>query len=214
MSPASPASPPETASSLRGRFKAATRDAILEAAASVCARDGAAQLRMEEIAASAGVAVGTLYNYFQDRSALVRALLEVRTATLLEGLDAASQQEAPFLERLAAFVQALGDHFEANRHLLGVLLGEESHGHEAKAVSCRRSVTQEILVRAEALMSDGVRARALRDGDPAAYAVMLVGMVRGMVIMRTLSTGTAPLTDTAPEMVRVFLHGAAENSEF
>jgi len=29
-------------------------------------------------AASAGVAVGTLYNYFQDRSALVRALLETR----------------------------------------------------------------------------------------------------------------------------------------
>jgi len=207
----SPVSAPERASSLRGRFKAATRDAILEAAASVCARNGAAQLRMEEIAASAGVAVGTLYNYFEDRSALVRALLELRTATLLEGLDAASQHEAPFLERLAAFVQALGDHFEANRHLLGVLLGEESHGQEAKAkaLSCRRSVTQEILVRAEALMSDGVRARALRDGDPAAYAVMLVGMVRGMVIMRTLSTGTAPLTDTAPEMVRVFLHGAA-----
>jgi AcrR family transcriptional regulator len=203
-------SPPESTPSLRGRFKAATRDAILEAAASVCARDGAAQLRMEEIAASAGVAVGTLYNYFQDRSALVRALLELRTVTLLEGLDAASHGEAPFLERLAAFVQALGDHFEANRYLLGVLLGEEtSQGHEAKAVSCRKSVTQEILVRAEALMCDGVRARALRDGDPAAYAVMLVGMVRGMVIMRTLSAGTVPLTDTAPEMVRVFLHGAA-----
>jgi hypothetical protein len=46
------------------------------------------------------------------------------------------------------------------------------------------------------------------------YAVMLVGMVRGMVIMRTLSTGTAPLTDTAPEMVRVFLHGAAAAEPF
>lgn len=206
----SPSSLPDTTPSLRGRFRAATRDAILEAAAAVCARDGAAQLRMEEIAASAGVAVGTLYNYFEDRSALVRALLESRTLTLLEGLDAASRQEAPFLDRLGGFVQALGDHFEANRYLLSVLLGEETrHGHDGQSVSCGRSVVQEILVRAEGLMADGVRAHALRDGDPAAYAVMLVGMVRGMVIMRTLSGGTAPLTDTAPEMVRVFLHGAA-----
>ena len=51
----SPSSLPDTTPSLRGRFRAATRDAILEAAAAVCARDGAAQLRMEEIAASAGV---------------------------------------------------------------------------------------------------------------------------------------------------------------
>lgn len=201
---------PATTRSLRVRYRAATRDAILAAAASVFARDGAAQVRMEEIAASAGVAVGTLYNYFHDRSALVSALLESRTRDLLDGLDAAIEREVPFLERLAGFVQALGDHFEANRSLLSVLLDEEtSHGFDAQTASRRRSVSQEVLVRAERLMADGVHARALRDGDPASYAAMLVGMVRGMVVMRTLSRGGAPLSDTAPEMVRVFLDGAS-----
>src|SRR5450759_1515604 len=85
---------------LRQQFKTATRDAILDAAASTFARDSAAPVRMEDIAARAGIAVGTLYNYFQDRSALVNALLELRTRALLDCLDAAVKVEAPFRERL------------------------------------------------------------------------------------------------------------------
>lgn len=130
---------------LRGRLKVATRAAILDAAESVFARDGASQVRMEEIALAAGVAVGTLYNYFRDRSALVGALLESRTSMLLSGLDAAVQHDASFIERLAGFVQVLCDHFEANRSLLSVLLDEESRqGHDVATASRRRSLTREI----------------------------------------------------------------------
>ena len=52
---------------LRTRFRTATRDAILDAAAALFAADEASHVRMEDIAARAGIAVGTLYNYFEDR---------------------------------------------------------------------------------------------------------------------------------------------------
>lgn len=71
---------------LRTRIRTATREAILGAAAELLGRDSASQTRMEDIAARAGVAVGTVYNYFEDRTALVSALLETRTTTLLETL--------------------------------------------------------------------------------------------------------------------------------
>jgi len=50
---------------------------------------GATQARMEDIAARAGVAVGTVYNYFEDRTALVNALLEGRRRDMFDALDRA-----------------------------------------------------------------------------------------------------------------------------
>jgi AcrR family transcriptional regulator len=49
---------------------------ILEAAARLVARRGVRGLRMEELAAEAGVSTGLLYYHFKDRSTLLRRTLE------------------------------------------------------------------------------------------------------------------------------------------
>jgi DHA2 family multidrug resistance protein len=172
---------------LRERLRDATREAILDAAASVFTSDGAASARMEDIAAAAGIAVGTLYNYFEDRAALVTALLEIRTRALLDALDAAvaeseaAHRGAGFEDELDRFVGALATHFDANRALLTVLFDEErDRGLDVHAASRRRTTVQEVFVRAERLMARGIRRRALQKGDAALYAALLVGMVRGV----------------------------------
>jgi AcrR family transcriptional regulator len=195
-----------------------TRDAILEAAAAVFAAGGAANARMEDIAAEAGIAVGTVYNYFEDRTALVTALLEIRTRALFDALDAAvesdgapgsSQAGQGFDVELERFVAPLARHFDANRSLLNVLLEEELHrGIDAKAASRRRTVLQEVLVRAERLAAKGIRTHALQKGDPAVYAALLVGMVRG-IAMSALARQEASFADGARDIVRVFLKGAS-----
>jgi AcrR family transcriptional regulator len=50
--------------------------AILEAAARLIARRGVRGLRMEELAAEAGVSGGLLYYHFTDRATLLRRTLE------------------------------------------------------------------------------------------------------------------------------------------
>ena len=129
---------------MRDRFRAATREAILDAAAGLLTREGASHTRMEDIAASAGVAVGTVYNYFEDRTALVTALLESRTRGLFDALDASAEWAVPtekpdsrekaekgarvgggveaFEAELERFVSAVAGHFDTNRFLLTVLL--------------------------------------------------------------------------------------------
>ena len=74
-------------STLRHRLRQSTREAILDAAATAFNGHGRSAARMEDIAAGAGIAVGTLYNYFRDRSALVSAVLQSRTQGLLDALD-------------------------------------------------------------------------------------------------------------------------------
>jgi len=210
--------------SLRAKFRHATREAILNAAAGILGGDSAAQTRMEDIAAEAGVAVGTVYNYFEDRRALVSALLETRTKTLLDALDeaaapirssrrrtagASATAGDAFETQLAGFVSAVAAHFDANRFLLNVLLDEErSRGIDAKAATRRHTVFGQLLNRAERLMERGIRVRALRKDDPAMYAALLVGMVRG-VALSALSRQLTFSTDGTASIVRVFMSGAA-----
>src|SRR5262245_52692888 len=164
----------ETEFKLRQRFKSDTRAAILDAAAAVLAASPTSRVRMEDIAARAGIAVGTLYNYFEDRAALVGALLETRKQPLIDGLDRALAPGATLHVRLERFIGALAEYFEANKSLLTVLFDEErSRGHDARAASRRRSVLNEVSSRAERLLAEGVSEGALRRGDPAFYATVL-----------------------------------------
>lgn len=49
---------------------------ILEVAGELIVRGGSDQLRMSEVAASAGISIGSLYQYFPEKAALIRMLAE------------------------------------------------------------------------------------------------------------------------------------------
>src|SRR5439155_24611613 len=83
---------------LRSRQREEAGRAMMAAAEQVFAARGLSGASMNEIAARAGVAVGTLYNHFQDREALLEALLDARRAELKDRLDASvhAGARAPF----------------------------------------------------------------------------------------------------------------------
>jgi len=90
---------------LRARLKEVVATTILDAAEQVFSERGL-DARLEDIATQAGVAVGTLYNYFADRQALVEAMLETHRAHLLERLEAVviRNRELPFRAQLEAIL--------------------------------------------------------------------------------------------------------------
>src|SRR5438105_2150312 len=113
----------DSRSRLRTRLRATTKGAILEAAEEEFGRAGPADARMEDIAAAAGVAVGSLYKHFADREALARAVFDARRDELIKRLDQsmAASASRPFEERLEAFVTVVLEHFERHRALFSAL---------------------------------------------------------------------------------------------
>jgi AcrR family transcriptional regulator len=101
-------------------------DAILEGCARILERDGYSALTTNRIAESAGVGIGTLYEFFPNREAIVLALAERRLERLarevqdgleqVRALDASSGLEL-LLRRIVRAVAA-------DRGLYGALLGE------------------------------------------------------------------------------------------
>lgn len=104
----------------RARQKIARRAAILAAAECALGSDG--DVAVEEIASAAGLAKGTVYNYFPDKAALVEAVTQSVERRLLADI-VASPVSAP-LARLAL--------------LLCGLLERAGEDCSAAAIACRR----------------------------------------------------------------------------
>lgn len=68
---------------------AATVEAIIEAAARILARDGLARFNTNRVAELAGVSIGSLYQYFPHKDALMAALIAREQAVRVRQLAAA-----------------------------------------------------------------------------------------------------------------------------
>jgi AcrR family transcriptional regulator len=83
----------------------ATWEAIVEAAAQILERDGAEAFSTGAVAARAGVSIGTLYQYFPDKEAILTAAAK---RELAEGSAAPAARRRALIEALIAMVEGLG----------------------------------------------------------------------------------------------------------
>jgi len=73
----------------------ATVDAIVDATARVLVRDGYDALSTNRVAREAGVSVGSLYQYFPGKEALVAAVMEMHASRMQESIAERMRNSAP-----------------------------------------------------------------------------------------------------------------------
>ena len=189
--------------------------AILAAAEEVFANKGLHGAHMGEIASLAGVAVGTLYNHFADRDALLAGLLEARRDELLARIDRsldAGAKRAPLRDRLRVFLAAVLAHKEAHRKFFQILMqGEIGKYQETFPSACHvpTATMHEMFTRLDKLMKQGVREKALRPEIADLAPMLFMGMVRAFMIRDTLFKGGAgDLVGETDRLLTFFLEGA------
>lgn len=94
----------------QARAKASVQ-AILEAAAHILERGGLENLTTNHVAEVAGVSIGTLYQYFPSKEAILTDIIRQKRAKLLTDLQAATQamQGEPFDDTLIKLLRAAVD---------------------------------------------------------------------------------------------------------
>jgi AcrR family transcriptional regulator len=86
----------------------ASVDAILEATIQVLLKVGKERLTTTRVASRAGVSVGTLYQYFPNKSALLQAVLKRHLAEVTEAVELVCKQQkgAPLQQMVTALINA------------------------------------------------------------------------------------------------------------
>ena len=186
-------------------MRAAAADAILGAAEDVAVDRGLEGASCAAIAKRAGVAVGTLYNYFPDRDGLIAALFKTRREELIPRIAHAAQAHAhqPFEKRLRLFVRDVMAAYEERRSFIQLALDADRHMPKVK--DPRQTVMVQLTAALEKIFADAARMGFFPEGHHAAYARMLIGSLKALTIWH-LEQGAA-LTDDVDRLLDVYLRG-------
>jgi AcrR family transcriptional regulator len=152
-----------------------TRAAILDAAARLFAEHGYQATSVGDVANAAGVSLGTVYQYFRDRSDLVAALLQVHVTRMLGQTDVvwrASEGSAGLYRVLHNFVA-----FYAGQPEMARVWEEVCHLDDDLA-DLRRTLSRVFTAVVARELGRAGRAGLVRDDlDPDLAAAALAGMV-------------------------------------
>ena len=164
-------------SKVKSSQQAAAGATILHSAEELLLANGPQGISMAMIAQRSGIAVGTVYNYFKDKEALLRTLQETRRKELLDALTAATTtiEAQPFsvkFDFIVAYLFREDPELERSRVLLQMI---------AKGLAMSTEPSECLLNAFEKwwipLVEQGIKEGVLREDIPAHVQVQMLGVV-------------------------------------
>ncbi len=173
--------------------------AIVEAAAQVLEASGLAAFTTNAVAERAGVSIGTLYQYFDDKQALLRALAEreirralVAIATALRGDPQASGEQ-----RVRAMVRAMVNAFSGRQRARRAVI---------EAILAQPGAQSEMMqpIAAFLAQSEGTLVRLNRE-QMFVLSRSLMGVMRAAVVEEQPFFKSRSFEDEAVRLVRAYI---------
>lgn len=176
----------------RGR---ATRERILTAAAALIHERGAVGTSLEDVRAATGTSKSQLYHYFEDKAALVRAVVQRQVDTVLQPED--DLDRVASLAGLRSWRDGVVAQSEQRGCVSGCPLGRLTHELADSDPASREALVagfagwQRRLE--EALRRIQQAGELPANADPAALALGLLGAVQGGLLLASATGSTTPL---------------------
>ena len=175
------------------------RSELVAAAPQVFGTHGFENATMDAIARHADVAKGTVYLYYRSKrdiyEATLRACMEELEAIVRDRVEAA----APLQAAIAAFVAARVTYFQEHQDFFRMYVDEI--GSQVRTPRRRQTLCGAMIDRQtrllERLIAAAVERREIRDVDPAATALALFDITRGLVARHLFSQARS---DTARDV--------------
>ena len=177
------------------RIREESRERILDAALTLFARHGYVSTTVRMLAAEAGISQGLLYNYFDDKHALLRAIFERSMGDVQEDISGLVEAASP-VEALGGLVRAAFETLRANPEFWKL----------SYQVRMQPAVLEELATEVgewSGLIVSQIEAvlRAAGAPRPGARARALFAAIDGAAQHWTLLPEAYPLDDVADELI-------------
>jgi AcrR family transcriptional regulator len=184
------------------------RREILDAAFAFAREEGFARLTMERVAERAGVAKGTLYTYFRDKSELVTVMVIEATNQALARLKAVEDSPGSASERLYRVVEEFKLFAENNKDLF---LYIHQPNEVATSFHCAKGeeeshVFREVLNTVSRIVREGMDRGEIRRSDPDIISLVFLNTIHNLFLAYAFFPEMVDRLDAA-QLVDLYLDG-------
>lgn len=184
------------------------REEILEAALSAFAKTGFSNTRIEDISEEAGIAKGTVYQYFKNKDELFFALYDLVRRRFHEKIFRGIDEQAPASEALTRFIVQTLKAFDEWQEFAVVLLDFWSEHRRAKTIKFQFSEVYNISRRAIAgIIEKGVKQGELSAIDPEIGASVLIAILDGIMLQRIYDPDMFRKPKFEDKLVKIVMEG-------
>ena len=182
------------------------RQGIQDAVVRLISREGTSALTMERVAAEAGVAKGTLYVYYKDKTQLLESVKDASMRPMREELFAILEGSLPPDEKLKLFISRHLGYLDANRDFYRVLLWDRqiAEAHRKRHQTERYRAYMDRIAR---VLAEGMGIGLFRRLDPQKMAAMMVEADMAVISQRLWSEKPGPVEEDAELLFDILLHG-------
>lgn len=165
---------------------------LLEAARRLFAEQGFHATTVEDIAAAAGVAKGTVYLYYKSKHDVYWAALERGITELLHEIQTRLEAEASPEDKVRAFIAIKIRYFEMNRDFFRIYFSELGSGfsHPSQMPPQFEQMYLQQARILEAVLQQGIQDKAIREIRTDTAAVAISDLIRGIIVQRLLGWST------------------------
>jgi len=181
---------------------------ILDAAASVFARRGFNEARMDDVAEEAGVSKGGLYLHFPSKDALFDGLVGYLVGMETRRLAAAKLAEGPVTDRLVDFFHGYAMDLLSWARFYPLIM--EVYARSYRHVTVRQVMQKYIdmyVGELAGLIQEGIDDGEFGAVDPEAVALELISLLEGLCLVWGVIPERIPIPETADRWVRLVLDG-------
>ncbi len=187
------------------------KEMVRQAAAEVIARDGFHDATIDKIAAAAGVAVGTIYNYFHNKDDILNYIFQNEYEKRRDFYENMRKQNIHPLEQLKLILTMHFDEVKKNPHVFRVLLQER---HISRFCHFQGMSRFEGLPRfIEEILAAGISSGKLQRLDLKIITVAIFGAIEALMrryLLELEENGQSFLLDHAStEILKLFWNGLA-----
>jgi len=200
--------------SRRAREKLRQRQDMLAAALDLFSQKGYHNVSMHEIATQSEFAIGTLYNFFQNKEDLYRALVLEQCDRFEEALAHAMEEPDDEVEKLRNYVRTKSERFRSNLPFVRLFLAESrgvSYNLKAGLNEELRQRYYNFLERLAAIFDRGIKNHRFKNiADPYFLAAALDSIIDASLLLWLDAPERFPYPENQDVILDIFFRGLLE----
>lgn len=184
---------------------------ILEAARKLFSKRGFGDVTIDEIAAAAGLAKATVYQYFASKQDIYFAALRAGVHDLLARTDAQMDAAEGLRAKVEAFIRTRLEYLQQHHEFFAVYHAEFGNlTHPATLNQEFRTLYRRQFERLRGVLEEGIKRGELAGVSAETLAIAIYESTRGLMLHRSLGWSTTGVEEQVATLMRILWHGAGK----